>query len=67
MTLVKTPSYQEMALSRPTKSGIRIISEMSSGRILLFLVNRHRVGLLIFGNLVLGGYLVYDKIYRLFF
>ena len=40
-------NYEITGDKKPKKSGINIISEMSTFRIILHLVNRHKVGLLI--------------------
>lgn len=49
-----------------TKQGVRVISAMSTPRILGFVAMRHRVGLLFSSTFVLGGYIVYDKFVKLF-
>jgi len=42
-------------VSKPTKSGIRVISEMSTTRILWFVAKKHRVGLLAIAALIGWG------------
>lgn len=67
MTLVKDKQYIDAKeISRPTKSGIRIVSEMSTSRILLFVAHRHRVGLLGLSSFTMFSYIAYDKFVRLF-
>jgi hypothetical protein len=52
--------------SKVTKSGIRVISAMSTPRILWFVALRHRVGLLALSTMGLSGFIVYDKLVKLF-
>jgi len=52
--------------SKVTKSGIRIISEMSTPRIANYVMYRHRVGLLGLSTFTLLGYIVYDKVVQFF-
>lgn len=67
MLVKNQPKYEDpKEVSKPTKSGIRVIDVMPTTRILLFVAHRHRVGLLTFNSLVLDGYIVYDKVVRLF-
>lgn len=67
MSLIKNPSYIDSEkLSKVTKAGVRIISEMSTPRILVFVAVRHRVGLLSFSTFLLGSYIVYDKFLHVF-
>lgn len=57
MTLVKHGQLIDQEnVSRPTKSGIRVISEMSTTRILWFVANKHRVGLLAITAIVSLGF-----------
>jgi hypothetical protein len=53
-------------VSKPTKEGIRVISAMSTSRILAFVAYRHRVGLLAVSTLSMAGYILYDKIVKIF-
>jgi hypothetical protein len=67
MSLIKSPSYIDSEkLSEVTKAGVRIISEMSTPRILVFVAVRHRVGLLSFSTFLLGSYIAYDKFLHIF-
>lgn len=68
MSLVKDNRYiDQPKLSKTDKSGICIISEMPTYRIIGHLLKKHRVGLLATSNLVLIGYVVHiDKVVRLF-
>lgn len=68
MTLVKSDQYiPEAKVSKVTKSGIRVISEMSTIRILGHVAHKHRVGLLTGGNLLAWGLVFHvDKVVRLF-
>jgi|GEM_PF-5499563 len=68
MTLVKNKSdYSDRKeVSKPTKSGIRIISEMPTKEILMYTANRHKFGLLTFTSLSMAVYIAYDKVVRLF-
>lgn len=67
MTLVKAqPKYEATTPKLPTKGGIRVISEMSTPRILGYVMLRHRVGLLMFSTVFMAGYIVYDKVVKVF-
>jgi hypothetical protein len=67
MSLVKNNEYIDKEKpGKVTKQGVRVISAMSTPRILGFVVLRHRVGLLFSSTFVLSGYIVYDKVVRLF-
>lgn len=67
MSLVKNASNYEVTTPKlPTKSGIRVISEMSTSRILGYVVLRHRVGLLTLSTVFMAGYIVYDKVVKIF-
>lgn len=45
MSLVKSKYIEAEEVSKPSKSGIRVISEMSTLRILWHIAYKHRVGL----------------------
>lgn len=65
MTLDKgatAPYIDPAKVSRPTKSGIKVITEMSTPRIISFVAYRHRVGLLAFSTVFMFGYVAYDKV-----
>lgn len=68
MTLVKDKQYiDQPKLSKTDKSGICIISEMPTYRIIGHLLKKHRVGLLTGGNLLAWGLVFHaDKAVRLF-
>lgn len=69
MSLVKaqeSQQYVETPIHRPTKGGIRIISEMSTLRIVWFLMNRHRVGLWALTAMSAMSYIAYDKFLHIF-
>lgn len=67
MLVKNQPKYIDRSkVSEPTKSGIRIISEMSTTRILWFVACKHSKGLKTLTILGLAGYIVYDKIARFF-
>jgi hypothetical protein len=67
MTLVKDNQYIEAKeVSKPTKSGTRVISAMSTTKILSFVAYRHRVGLLGLSSFAMLSYIAYDKVVRLF-
>jgi hypothetical protein len=72
MTLVKNKPSATQPYSDParvgtvTRQGVRIISEMSTPRILGYVALRHRVGLLSLTSFVLASYIVYDKAIRVF-
>lgn len=60
-------SYEAPAkVSKPSKTSIRVISEMSTPRIATFVAYRHRVGLLGLSTFVLFSYIMYDKLLYLF-
>lgn len=48
--------------STVTREGIRVITEMPTYRIIWFVANRHRVGLLAMSNVALLGAIVWPKI-----
>lgn len=52
--------------SKVTKGGIRVITAMSTPRIVWFVLNRHRVGLLGLSTVTMFSYMVYDKVGRHF-
>lgn len=56
----------EPKLSKTTKKGIRVISEMSTSRIIWFVMNRHRVGLLALSTVLSFSYIAYDKVVKYF-
>jgi len=66
--LVKNQSKYEDSkeLSKPTKSGIRIISEMSTTRILWFVACKHSSGLKTLAIIGLVSYIAYDKVVKIF-
>lgn len=66
MTLVKGQLIDQKELSKPTKSGIRIISEMSTLGIMWFVLRKHSSGLKTLAILSMGSYIVYDKAVRYF-
>ncbi len=67
MTLVKNPEYEDpKELSKPTKSGTRVISEMPTTRILWYVAHRHRVGLLGLSSFTMLSYIAYDKVVKVF-
>lgn len=66
MTLVKGQLIDQENVSRPTKSGIRIISEMSTLGIMWFVLSKHSSGLKTLAILSMGSYIVYDKVVRNF-
>lgn len=45
MSLVKSKYIEAEEVSKPTKSGIKVITEMSTARILWHVAKKHRVGL----------------------
>lgn len=56
MSLVKDQLIDQENVSKPSKSGIRVISEMSTTRILWFVAKKHRVGLLALGTIAGWGH-----------
>lgn len=67
LTAQNAMSYQAASkINKPTKQGIRIISEMSTTRILTYVAYRHRVGLLMASTAGLLAYVAWDKIISLF-
>lgn len=58
--------YIETPIKDPTKKGIRIISEMSTVKILSYVTYRHCVGLLLASTVFMAAYVAYDKVVRLF-
>lgn len=66
LTNGKVELIDSKTLSKPTKSGIRIISEMSTSRILWFVACKHSSGLKTLAILSLASYVVYDKVVRNF-
>lgn len=73
MSLVKANNkregmhYEAMPVHQSKKQDLRVISEMSSHKILAFLMYRHRVGLLATSNMLLVGFVCWDKIARVLF
>jgi hypothetical protein len=64
----KTMEYEPTPVGKPTKSGIRVISEMSTARILLYITSRHKYGLSLTLNFTFIGFELWDKVVRpLFF
>lgn len=59
--------YVETPVRVTKQKDLRIISEMRTGRILWYVTVRHRVGLLMLGNVALVGYLTWDKFLHMFF
>lgn len=51
--------YEATGAKLPTKKGIRVISEMGTWRIMAYVANRHKVGLLAF--LAIVGF-TYDNL-----
>lgn len=67
MLVKNQPKYIDHSkISEPTKSGIRVISEMSTSRILWFVACKHSKGLKTLTILALASYIAYDKVARLF-
>lgn len=66
LTNAKVELIDSKTISKPTKSGIRIISEMSTSRILWFVACKHSSGLKTLAILGLASYVVYDKVVRNF-
>jgi hypothetical protein len=66
MTLVKEQLQDSKELSKPTKKGIRVISEMSTSRILWYVTCRHSAGLKTLAIVTLASYIVYDKVLKIF-
>lgn len=64
MTLQKNPmQYQATPIKDPQRrQDLRIISEMTTFRVVMFLTHRHRVGLLALANISLVAYVVWDKV-----
>jgi hypothetical protein len=65
MTLVKS-GFHVTPIQQTTKEGVRVISAMSTPRIVMYVMNRHRVGLLMLSTVFMAGYIVYDKVVRIF-
>ena len=59
-------NYMAMPIKNPSKEGIRVISAMSTPRILGYVSYRHRVGLLGLTSLLMLAYIAYDKAIRYF-
>jgi hypothetical protein len=51
-------------LSKTTKKGIRVISEMSTARIIWYVAGRHKYGLSLTINFAFIGFEVWDKLVR---
>lgn len=67
MTLVQDkPKYEVTPISNPKKAGIRVISEMSTSKILWYVTCRHSSGLKTMAIIGLVGYLAYDKFVTVF-
>lgn len=67
MLVKNQPKYIDRSkVSTPTKSGIRVISEMSTSGILWFVACKHSKGLKTLAIVSLAGYIAYDKVVRLF-
>lgn len=66
MTLVKSSEYNVTPVRQTTKEGVRVISAMSTPRIVMYVMNRHRVGLLMLSTVSMAGFIVYDKVVKLF-
>lgn len=64
LTAATAMQYQATPIQASRKQDLRVISEMSTTKILLFLTHRHRVGLLALSNALLLAYLAYDKVQR---
>ena len=64
MSLVNNSlAYEPTKVStKVSKSGVRVVDEMSTPRILNYLMFRHRVGLLGLSTFVLFSYTAYDKV-----
>lgn len=67
LATASTLRYEPGGSKEPTKSGIRVISEMSTPSIVVFVLYRHRYPISVIINILLIGYILYDKIGRLFF
>lgn len=67
MSIAKAMEYEDIPMKKSKKSGIMVISEMSTMRILWYVTMRHKVGLLMLANLGLVSYLAWDKVLHLFF
>lgn len=65
MTLVKE-GFHVTPIQKTTKEGVRVISAMSTPRIVMYVMNRHRVGLLMLSTVSMAGFIVYDKVVKLF-
>lgn len=61
-SLATAMDYQETGTVKSKKADVRVISEMKSSRILMYLTYRHRVGLLILSNALLLAFVLYDKL-----
>lgn len=60
----KAMSYETTGELKPMKAGIKTINEMSSARILLHLVSRHKLSLWQLYAVALTGLLVYFVIFK---
>jgi hypothetical protein len=67
MALVKKDGldYEDSKeISKPNKKGIRVISEMSTSRILWYVTCRHSSGLKTLAIIGFAGYIAYDKVIK---
>jgi hypothetical protein len=62
MSLIK---YEATPIHKPAKEGIRVISEMSTAKIVSYVAYRHRVGLLALSTVFMFSYIAYDKLIKI--
>lgn len=66
-SIAKAMDFSATPIRPTTSKGVMVISAMPSRRIIWFLMNRHRVGLLGTSVVLLLSYIAYDKFFYVFF
>lgn len=57
--------YESTAVRKTNKTGLRVLDEMGTGRIIAHICYKHRVGLLALGNIGFIISISYDKLHWL--
>lgn len=63
----RSMEYEEMPLSKTTKKGIRVVSEMSNAQIVWYFIARNGCPISVMLNVTFFSYLAWDKVLHLFF
>lgn len=67
MSHAQSMEFVQTPIQKTTPKGVMVISAMPSRRIVWFLVKRHKVGLLITGNVGFVLYLCKDTLINLYY